>query len=77
MVARCFQQVHYPILPIVRNGKDERVRFYKRNFRLFTPSDFDYSPYFAVIKSPVWGAVEDAGQAVYRNLPWEPEEVAS
>lgn len=71
MVARCFQQVHYPILPIVRNGKDERVHFHKRNFRLFTPSDFDYSPYFAVIKSPVWGEVEDAGQAVYRNLPWE------
>jgi hypothetical protein len=72
MIARCFQQVHYPILPLVRNAKNEELRFYERNFRLFTPSDFDYSPYFTVIKYPAW----NSGNApAYRTLPWyqEPE----
>lgn len=70
MVARCFQQVHYPILPVVRNGEDNRVQFFQRNFRLFTPSDFDYSPYFAVVKSPVWSDGAEDG-AAYRQLPWD------
>jgi hypothetical protein len=71
MIARCFQQVHYPILPLVRNGQQEEVRFYERNFRLITPSDFDYSPYFDVIKYPAW----NAGHApAYRALPWSSEE---
>lgn len=71
MIARCFQQVHYPILPLVRNGQQEEVRFYERNFRLITPSDFDYSPYFDVIKYPAW----NAGYApAYRALPWSSEE---
>jgi hypothetical protein len=70
MVARCFQQVHYPILPVVRNGQDNQVQFFQRNFRLFTPSDFDYSPYFAVIKSPVWEDETDDG-AAYHHLPWK------
>jgi len=71
MIARCFQQVHYPILPIVHNRRQDEVRFYERNFRLFTPSDFDYSPYFAVIKYPAWNAGQEPA---YRTLPWHQEK---
>lgn len=74
MIARCFQQVHYPILPIVRNEQHEKVRFYERNFRLLTPSDFDYSPYFTVIKYPAWSA---GHEPAYRTLPWYQEQEVS
>lgn len=71
MIARCFQQVHYPILPIVRTEQQDEVRFYERHFRLFTPSDFDYSPYFAVIKYPAWNARQEPA---YRTLPWHQDK---
>ncbi len=68
MIARCFQQVGYPILPVVKSAGDgEVVRFYQRNFRLFVPSDFDYSPYFRIIKFSWWGVAEDAS---YRRIEW-------
>ena len=66
MIARCFQSVHYPILPSIE-GKQHERQFYERNFRLFTPADFDYSPYFDVIKYPAWTA---NCEPVYRTLPW-------
>ena len=69
MIARCFQQVHYPILPVIHNNQaDHRVSLEERDFRLFIPSDFDYSPYFEVIKYPAWHFNE---QPAYRNLPWQ------
>lgn len=69
MIARCFQQVHYPILPVIHNNQtDQRVSLEERDFRLFIPSDFDYSPYFEVIKYPAWHFNE---QPAYRNLPWQ------
>jgi hypothetical protein len=71
MIARCFQSVSFPILPIVENKRKERVKLRKRNFRLFTPTDFDYSPYFKVIKFPIFPFIEKAN---YRDLSWEDEE---
>jgi hypothetical protein len=68
MIASAFAQVHYPILPVVRREGEGRLRFFKRNHRLFTPSDFDYSPYFEIIKYPVMG-LDDL--AVYRRMPWK------
>lgn len=70
MIARCFQHVSYPILPLVRTANNEERRFYERNFRLFTPSDFDYSPYFTVIKYPAWSS---SNIPAYRSLPWYQE----
>lgn len=53
LIAEAFQSVHYPILPsVVRGeevGKRERMLF-SRHPSLFTPRDFDVSPYFKVIK---------------------------
>ena len=45
---------------------------YKRNFRLYTPPDFDYSPYFEIIKYPLLGLND---LAVYRQLPWDQDGV--
>lgn len=71
MIARCFQSVSYPMLPIIKNDDKDRLIFHKRSFRLFVPSDFDYSPYFRVIKFPAWPISMTKG---YRDLPWQEEE---
>ena len=67
MLARSFMSVHFPIIPVVQRDASGRIRFYHRNFRLFTPRDFDVSPYFEIIKYPLLGQEDMAN---YRNLPW-------
>ncbi len=67
MIARCFQHVQYPILPIIRTDKNDVIRFYKRSFRLFVPADFDYSPFFNVIKYPSRQYIR---KIAANNLPW-------
>lgn len=46
LIADAFQSIHYPILPI----KKELGGYHKINPTLITPSDFDLSPYFYIIK---------------------------
>ena len=72
MIAEVFAAVHYPVLPVIHRTDDGGLRMYKRNTRLYTPRDFDYSPYFDVIKYPILG-FDDI--AVYRQLPWDKEGV--
>ncbi len=74
MIARCFQSVSYPILPIIESDHKDRLKFHKRSFRLFVPSDFDYSPYFRVLKFPAWpiSLAEN-----YRDLPWQEEQTTT
>ncbi|MES9969928.1 MAG: YiiX/YebB-like N1pC/P60 family cysteine hydrolase [Candidatus Thiodiazotropha sp.] len=67
MLASAFNDVNFPILPFIDRDEDGSLRFFKRNPRLFTPKDFDYSPYFDIIKYPFLG-LDDLG--VYRRLPW-------
>ncbi len=67
MIARCFQHVQYPILPIIRTDKKDQTRFYKRNFRLFVPADFDYSPFFNVVKYPSRKYVR---KIAFNSFPW-------
>lgn len=68
MITSAFSSVHYPIRPVIHRQEDGRLRMYKRNARLSVPSDYDYSPYFEIVKYPVLG-VDDIG--VYRQLPWD------
>lgn len=68
MLAMGFMSVSYPILPVVQQEADGSLRYYKRNVRLFTPRDFDQSPYFEIIKYPLV-AHEDVFN--YRDLPWD------
>ena len=72
MIARCFHSVSYPMLPTIKTDSNDRLKFYKRNFRLFVPSDFDYSPYFDVLKFPAWPLSNES----YRDLPWKENEPA-
>ncbi|MEJ2061624.1 MAG: YiiX/YebB-like N1pC/P60 family cysteine hydrolase [Gammaproteobacteria bacterium] len=67
MMAEAFQKVHFPVLPVVRRGAGGETRLEKRNVKLFTPRDFDMSPYFDIIKYPLYPVSECA---VYRDLPW-------
>ncbi len=67
LLAEAFSSVDYPVLPFIDRRDDGTVRFFKRNPRLFAPRDFDYSPYFNIIKYPYLG-LNDLG--IYRKLPW-------
>lgn len=67
LIAEAFGSVQFPILPIIKRDKDLGLQFMHRNPRLFTPGDFDYSPYFDIIKYPFY-EVNDS--PVYRQLPW-------
>ncbi len=71
MLASAFNEVNFPILPFIDRDDDGSLRFFKRNPRLITPKDFDYSPYFDIIKYPFLG-LDDL--AVYRRLPWGDED---
>jgi hypothetical protein len=44
---------------------------YQRNARFCVPRDFDYSPYFEIIKYPYIDYITD--KKGYRKLPWQGE----
>ena len=73
LIAQAFQAIRYPILPTVErqytSNKDRgryihRELLHIRHYSLFTPRDFDVSPYFRTIKP----TVEDGFD--YRKLKW-------
>ena len=72
MIASAFNHVHYPILPVIRKEENGSYRLYKRNTRLYKPSDYDCSPYFEIVKYPFMG-FDDL--AVYRQLPWDESDL--
>ena len=62
LIAKAFQKVHYPILPrIERNPGHRRAAspysrreiLHIRHYSLFTPRDFDLSPFFQVVKPTI------------------------
>lgn len=67
MIAESFMSVKFPILPVIRQDDNQVFELIPRNPRLYTPSDFDYSPYFDIIKYPIFHI---ARPAHYRDLPW-------
>ncbi len=74
MIAEAFMSINYPIIPHILEKKNNEREFIHRNPKLFTPSDFDYSPYFNIVKYPMFPITE---QAPYRKLPWNEEGVFS
>ncbi len=66
MIAHAFESVNFPILPLVQEDGKNNLELIQRNPNLFTPSDFDYSPYFAVIKYPII--------PYSKNLPWRKDQ---
>ena len=68
MIAAAFASVKFPVLPVLEERRDGSLRMVPRNSRLFTPRDFDYSPYFDIIKCP---HLDFTKQPTYRELPWD------
>ena len=73
LIARAFQLIHYPILPNRRDVEKHDNLFARqvaaeifqiRHHSLFTPRDFDLSPYFRIIKPTLDGSFD------YRQLTW-------
>ena len=72
MMAEAFHAVRFPILPFAERTEDGSIHLYQRNPRLYTPKDFDYSPYFEIIKYPFFG-LDDV--SIYKRLPWKNEDL--
>lgn len=68
MIGRAFAAVRFPILPVIQQDAEGNYVFYRRNFKLLTPRDFDVSPYFDIIKYPFLG--EDDVR-LYRDMAWD------
>ena len=76
LVAQAFQSVRYPVLPYVEKrridtdsklGYTVKEMLHIRHYSLFTPRDFDISPYFHVIKARIEGDFN------YKALVWVDE----
>lgn len=68
LIAEAFSSVQFPILPFIKSDDQENMELIQRNPHLFTPKDFDYSPYFEIIKYPLFNP--DEPLPYYRRLPW-------
>jgi hypothetical protein len=73
LIAQAFQAISYPILPLITTervknidkvGYIEREILHIRHYSLYTPRDFDVSPYFEVVKPTIEQGFD------YHNLVW-------
>ncbi|MDX2503175.1 MAG: YiiX/YebB-like N1pC/P60 family cysteine hydrolase [Gammaproteobacteria bacterium] len=72
MISEAFQQIQFPILPVTEKLENGQYNLYMRNPRLMTPKDFDFSPYFEIIKYPIYGFDHIA---MYKKMPWNEEGI--
>ena len=77
LIAQAFQALRYPILPEVtlapgrtaaKSDYSRREILHIRHHSLFTPRDFDLSPYFRIVKPTLEGDFD------YRTLNWGDRE---
>jgi hypothetical protein len=68
LIAKAFSSVQFPILPYIKMNGDESMEVFHRNPHLYSPKDFDFSPYFNIIKYPLFNPEEPL--PYYRRLPW-------
>jgi hypothetical protein len=68
LIASAFDAIDFPILPVIRQKPDHDFEMLPRNPKLYTPSDFDYSPYFSIIKYPMFPLY---GKTTYHHFPWQ------
>lgn len=73
VIAEAFASVSFPILPVVDLDGETGMRLFRRDPRLAVPRDFDYSPYFDIIKYPLV-PIDESG--FYRQLPWSEADQA-
>lgn len=69
LIAEAFTSVQFPILPFTKSHTENgNLEVFHRNPHLFSPKDFDFSPYFEIIKYPLFNPEEPL--PYYRRLPW-------
>jgi hypothetical protein len=74
LIAQAFETVRYPILPkieLIESREKRREILHIRHHSLYTPRDFDISPYFEVVK-PTIRAGFDYKKMRWANLPKRP-----
>jgi hypothetical protein len=73
LIAQAFESVKYPILPEVRRVDDTSRKeiLHIRHHSLFTPRDFDISPFFAVIKPTIETGFD------YKMMQWDTDSTTS
>lgn len=64
LIARSFQHIRYPILPMQWWTEDHTLMSQVRHYSLFMPRDFDLSPYFSVVKPTVEGGFD------HKSMTW-------
>ncbi|MBV1914820.1 MAG: lipo-like protein [Pseudomonadales bacterium] len=67
IIAHAFQSIQFPILPLIKKDEEKGLQLFRRNPKLMVPRDFDYSPYFDIIKYPF---VDFSHHSGYQLLPW-------
>jgi len=72
MLSEAFAFINFPVLPLVKRVENGKIKLFQRNPKLNTPSDFDYSPYFDIIKYPFM-SFNSEHDARYRLMPWNEE----
>ena len=76
LIAESFQSIHYPILPRIEKRTEVspyhysvREIYHIRHHSLFTPRDFDVSPFFKIVKPTIEHGFD------YRSLIfWDPQD---
>lgn len=68
LIAEAFMSVQFPILPYFKMTEENGFEAFQRNPYLFIPKDFDVSPYFEIIKYPLFNPEEPL--PYYRRMPW-------
>lgn len=73
LIAQAYQSIRYPILPTIRIADREgdfarREVYHIRHHSLFTPRDFDLSPYFQVIKPTLVSGFD------FKSVTWAPPD---
>lgn len=79
LIAQAFESVHYPILPIMqRTWSDDPKHadcyaeiYLIRHHSLYTPRDFDISPFFDIIKPAIESGFD------YRSIAWDHDKQES
>ncbi len=75
LIAQAFQSVRFPILPTIKrvmadSGEDAvRDILHIRHHSLYTPRDFDVSPYFAIVKPTIEHGFN------YHHLSWNERDI--
>jgi len=68
LIAEAFQNVSYPVLPVLQENDFGYKELTRKNARLFSPLDFDISPWFDILKFPLQSF---DGDASYSKMPWK------